>query len=57
VLEKLAAYALQGSYSDIDELLQSAVFSSSCHEGFRIAVKAALDELNFDAIRELAQRG
>ncbi|WP_017524964.1 sensor histidine kinase [Pusillimonas noertemannii] len=57
VLEKLAAYALQGSYSDIDKLLESAVFSSSCHDGFRIAVKAALDELDFDAIHQLAQRG
>jgi len=56
VLEQLAAYALQGSYSDIDDLLRSAVFSSSCHDGFRAAVKAALDELNFDKIHELAQR-
>jgi len=57
VREQLAEYALQGSYSDIDDLLESAVFSSSCHDGFRTAVKAALDELNFDAIHELAQRG
>lgn len=52
---QLAAHATQGRYSDILDWLNLPALQKLDYQGFRSAVQAALDDMDFDRLQELAQ--
>jgi len=53
---QLAAYASQGRYSDILDWINIPALQKPNYQGFRSAVQAALDDMDFDRLQELATR-
>lgn len=53
--QQLAAYASQGRYSDIQDWIALPALQNPKYQGFRSAIQAALDDMDFDRLQTLAQ--